>query len=276
MGLLFHLVVLIAAIGAFTAAHGAMSVEASFASGTAVVVVLSIAGELLLGRKEPAATWADARRDLGYTAITAAASGAFSASVAFVAIHAADSNGAALWPSGWPFIGQALAAVLMADFGSYWMHRLIHRSELLYRFHEVHHSSTVLYWLNANRFHPIDTLIFQLAATAPLVLLGAPEIVIALAALVGQTGTFLQHSRVPVDGGWWNRLLHTSLAHRLHHREDACAVRNFGGTLLLWDWLFGTHEAPVSSERPRLGTGRAYPVELWKQLIEPLRGRRER
>jgi lathosterol oxidase len=271
MAVLYHLALMIAAIGTFTfARHGALSVEASFGASIALVIVLVIAGEIALGRREPNVSKAEARTDLAYTLLTAIVSGLLSTAFTLGAVSLAGIGW--LWPSQWPFFLQAAAALLLAELANYWMHRLVHRVELLYRFHEVHHSSTALHWLNGGRFHPIDTLFFQLASTAPLILLGAPPAIVALAGLVGQTGNYLQHTKVPIDGGWLNRFLHTSLAHRIHHREDACTVRNFGGALLVWDWMFGTHEAP-SAGRPRLGPGRAYPEGLWKQLLEPFRPR---
>ncbi len=47
--------------------------------------------------------------------------------------------------------------MIVSEFGSYWAHRLMHERPLLWRLHAVHHSAERLYWLNAGRFHPLDT-----------------------------------------------------------------------------------------------------------------------
>ena len=42
---------------------------------------------------------------------------------------------------------QAIAAVLLSDFCTYWGHRLAHRLPFLWRFHKVHHTAVKLDWL---------------------------------------------------------------------------------------------------------------------------------
>ena len=60
------------------------------------------------------------------------------------------------WPSDWPLGFQFILALVIAEFGTYWRHRLFHEWHYGWRFHSVHHSSPRLYFLNATRFHFID------------------------------------------------------------------------------------------------------------------------
>ena len=46
----------------------------------------------------------------------------------------------ALWPRSWPVAAQATLMLVVGDAMRYWLHRLSHRSRLLWRFHAVHHS----------------------------------------------------------------------------------------------------------------------------------------
>lgn len=62
--------------------------------------------------------------------------------------------GMTLWPTTWSIVAQCALAVLIAEFGHYWFHRLTHEKALLWRLHATHHSAPRLYWLNATRFHP--------------------------------------------------------------------------------------------------------------------------
>lgn len=266
LGVVFHLGVLATAIGLYVAALPYVGPNVAFGTATSVVIAIVVTAERVGARNEPRAERDDLGADLGFALLTPLTPAIVAAAATALAIQLARSG---VWPEHLPFAAQAFAAVLLGDFTSYWAHRLVHRVPFLYRFHEIHHSVRALYWLNALRFHPLDTFFFQLCTTAPTILLGAPPEVIALAGLVGQTSTFLQHTRVAVNGGALTHVFHTSLAHRLHHREGEFAVRNFGGTFLVWDRLFGTHEAPTDA-RPTLGPGRALPRAWLALLFGPL------
>ena len=54
---------------------------------------------------------------------------------------------------------QVLAALLIADAGAYFRHRLFHKSSLLWRFHRIHHSMTELYWIRSAYTHPLEQLV---------------------------------------------------------------------------------------------------------------------
>ena len=86
--------------------------------------------------------------------------------------------GAHLWPATWPLLGQLALALVIAEFGQYWLHRWQHERDALWRFHAVHHSAPRLYWLNAARFHPVDLGLLYIFGYLPLVALGCPETVI--------------------------------------------------------------------------------------------------
>lgn len=64
-----------------------------------------------------------------------------------------------LWPHEWPWLGQLVLMLLVADFLRYWLHRACHRYAWLWRLHAVHHSPKRLYWLNVGQFHPLDNLV---------------------------------------------------------------------------------------------------------------------
>lgn len=52
-----------------------------------------------------------------------------------------------------PVVLQFFLAVLLADLGQYWLHRLYHVAPWLWRLHAVHHSSTAMVWLAGSRIH---------------------------------------------------------------------------------------------------------------------------
>jgi Sterol desaturase len=58
-----------------------------------------------------------------------------------------------------PIVVQFLLAVLVADLGQYWLHRLYHMVPWLWRIHAVHHSSTSMGWLTGSRIHFVEILL---------------------------------------------------------------------------------------------------------------------
>ncbi len=66
-------------------------------------------------------------------------------------------------------------AIVVADFGFYIAHRLMHASPRLWRFHAVHHSSERLDWLASYRVHPVDQVIVKGASLFLVFSLGFSE-----------------------------------------------------------------------------------------------------
>ena len=65
--------------------------------------------------------------------------------------------------------------------------------------------------------------------------------------------------------GWADRVFVTPSNHRVHHgRNDYCLDKNYGGTLIIWDRLFGTHVAERDDEPVVYGT--LVPLQSWNPL----------
>jgi sterol desaturase/sphingolipid hydroxylase (fatty acid hydroxylase superfamily) len=180
-----------------------------------------------------------------------------------------------VWPSHWPLSIQVALALLVAEFGHYWVHRLQHDTDVLWRFHAVHHSAPRLYWLNASRFHPVDMLLSTVAGFGSLTLLGCPQRVIALFTLVGAIHNIFQHSNVDVRLGPLNYVFSMAELHRWHHSKDVTeSSANYGGHLAVWDVLFGTRFLPKDRPPPEalgLADLPQFPFTLAGQLAAPFR-----
>lgn len=147
--------------------------------------------------------------------------------------------------SGWPILLQLLFFVVTHDLYIYLFHRLQHRSRLLWRFHEAHHSNTEVDWLSGVRSHPVEIFINQTVEFAPIVLLGAaPEVAVLKGATSAIWGMFI-HSNLDVRLGPFEKILNGPGMHRWHHATGREAYgRNFATKLSVWDWLFGTAYLP--------------------------------
>jgi sterol desaturase/sphingolipid hydroxylase (fatty acid hydroxylase superfamily) len=131
--------------------------------------------------------------------------------------------------------------LLYFELAGYFYHRLAHRSDLLFRLHEVHHSSTTMDWLAGFRQHPLEIALMTLVQNLPLVLLGLPLGAHALVVLFLRLNTLFVHSnlRTPAFVGWF---VATPAFHHRHH--DVEGHRTNYATLFPWiDRMFGTHDA---------------------------------
>ena len=154
---------------------------------------------------------------------------------------------------------------------AYWLdHLLSHKIPFLWQFHMVHHSAETLSPLTNFRVHPVDSVVFYnivalcLGLTQGLLNHGfatpasgftiGGSTVILLAA--GFTLTHLQHSHLWISfSGPLGRLILSPAHHQIHQSADPRHFdRNFGSSLALWDWLFGTLHLP-SREREKLNFG---------------------
>ncbi|WP_210404903.1 sterol desaturase family protein [Hahella sp. CCB-MM4] len=130
---------------------------------------------------------------------------------------------------------------VLQDFLYYWFHRAHHRIRWCWAAHVVHHSSERLNLSTAFRqslMYPVSGMwVFWL----PLLLLGfSPEQTIAMV-MLSLAYQFFIHTQVVDRLGWLETILNTPSHHRVHHaRNDRYIDKNFGGTLIIWDRIFGT------------------------------------
>jgi ornithine lipid hydroxylase len=248
-----------------------------------VVLELLVAERLLPYRPQWNRSQGDARADLTHLAVNGIAGPPLyglvvQAACIPVAAWAGRSPGMSLWPAHWPVLLQLVLALVVSEMSLYWWHRLSHMLGVLWRFHSVHHSAERLYWVNAARFHPVDSFLSYAAQFAPLVALGCPEPALALFALFTAVHGLFRHSNVDVRLGPMNRVFSMAELHRWHHaRDPAVSDHNYGANLILWDLVFGTWHGPQGPGPPELGLGAGpqVPRDYLCQLAHPFRSGRQ-
>lgn len=166
---------------------------------------------------------------------------------------------------------QTLEIYLLADFLSYWSHRLFHRGRW-WPFHAVHHSSEDLDWLSSIRVHPVNDLVSKFIQVTPLLFLGFnPWVTLSTAPFFTLYAIFL-HARVNWDFGPLRYVIATPVFHRWHHsRQREAWDKNFAGLFPFWDLLFGTYYMPRGRVPEDFGITEPFPSHLPGQLWEPLR-----
>jgi sterol desaturase/sphingolipid hydroxylase (fatty acid hydroxylase superfamily) len=171
--------------------------------------------------------------------------------------------------SPWPFGLQLAFFVITHDLYIYGMHRLMHRSPVLWRIHEAHHSVHDVDWLSGVRSHALEILLNQTVEFAPIVLLGAaPQVAVWKGVVSAVWGMFI-HSNLDVRLGPLQYLFNGPEMHRWHHALAREAEgRNFATKLAVWDWLFGSAFFPDPRLRKAAGYGlseRGFPKGYFRQ-----------
>lgn len=151
---------------------------------------------------------------------------------------------------------------LGVDFLYYWFHRLSHEVNAFWAAHVVHHQSEEYNLAVALRQGALQGW-FSWAFYLPLALLGFPPLVFLGASSFNTLYQFWIHTRVIGRLGPLEWVLNTPSNHRVHHgRNPKYVDRNHGGTLIVWDRLFGTYQA----EEEEVVYGITTPLRSWNPL----------
>jgi len=72
----------------------------------------------------------------------------------------------------WPIWAHLLIGLLVRDFVQWWIHRLLHKSDWLWKFHQVHHSVEEMGFAAHLRYHWMENIVYRTIEYIPLALLG--------------------------------------------------------------------------------------------------------
>ena len=178
---------------------------------------------------------------------------------------------------------------VLDDLTKYIVHRWMHKWPLLWALHKTHHSATNLTPLTIYRTHPLEGIVFSLRSAFTqgvalsiffywfddkvdlMTVLGVNVLVFTF----NVAGSNLRHSHIGIRyWRWLEYVLISPAQHQLHH---SVAVqhhdKNFGATLAVWDWLFGSLHHSVETEDLTLGLGQGEPDtdhSLYAMYLRPL------
>jgi alkylglycerol monooxygenase len=164
--------------------------------------------------------------------------------------------------SPWPWV----IAVLGVELGYYWWHRLSHEVNLLWAVHVVHHQSedyNLAVALRQAVLSPVTVLPFYL----PLAVLGVPPLHFVVVEALVTLYQFWIHTELVGRIGPLEAVLNTPSHHRVHHAVNPQYLdRNYAGTFILWDRLFGS----FAPERQPCIYGVSHPLRsfnsAWAQV----------
>lgn len=163
-----------------------------------------------------------------------------------------------------PFIVQCLLGYAAIQFASYWWHRAMHGSDILWRiFHQMHHSVERMDGWGAFYHSPLDVIGFTFVASFALTMLvGVTPEAAAVIGVFGAFAVFFTHCniRTPQWIGWF---MHRPEGHGRHHERGRHA--NNYAELVIWDRLFGTYENP-KEWNAKAGFYDGASMRIWEML----------
>lgn len=142
------------------------------------------------------------------------------------------------------------------EFSYYWFHRISHECRLFWASHVVHHSSQRYNLSTALRqtwTGSFMSFIFWLW----LPIVGFAPIMIMTMKATSLLYQFWIHTELVRSLGPLETVFNTPSHHRVHHGSNPRYIdRNHGGTLIIWDKLFGTFEPENPADPVRFGLTR--------------------
>nr|XP_020855695.1 alkylglycerol monooxygenase isoform X4 [Phascolarctos cinereus] len=161
------------------------------------------------------------------------------------------------WDSPWTWH----LTFLGVDLGYYWFHRMAHEVNIMWAAHQTHHSSEAYNLSTALRQSALQVYTSWIFY-CPLALIIPPP-VYAVHLQFNLLYQFWIHTEVIENLGPLELILNTPSHHRVHHgRNRYCIDKNFAGTLIIWDRIFGTFEA----ENEKVSYGLTHPINTFEPL----------
>ena len=166
---------------------------------------------------------------------------------------------------------------LVHDFFYYLFHLISHKVSIVWGSHEPHHSSEEFNYSVALRQGAFQTF-FSSPLFFIMALLGFHPVTWLICGQINLIYQFLPHTRL-IGKMWWpiEFLFSTPSHHRVHHaRNPKYLDKNFAGTFIIWDRMFGTFKEeeeepvyglikPLNSWNPIWGQVKNW-VELFKKV----------
>lgn len=173
---------------------------------------------------------------------------------------------------------QYLLYFLIYDFVQWGVHNLLHRNRFLWEFHKVHHSVEEMGFAAHLRYHFMEAVVYQVFKFTLIAYLFNFRLTDAFYIYFFATAIgHLNHANLGWSYGPLRYILNNPKMHIWHHAKDLPESHpkgmNFGITLSVWDYLFGTAYIPEEGRDIPLGFEgiESYPQGFIGQLIRPFK-----
>ncbi len=147
-----------------------------------------------------------------------------------------------------------VAMFFTLEFFYYWLHRAGHRIRWYWASHAIHHSGNQYNLAAAFRQSITGKVSGGFVFFAPQCFLGFKPDTVLIAYGINLAYQFWIHTDMVSKLGWMEGIFNTPSAHRVHHAANVEYLDcNYGGTIMLFDRIFGTYVAEKDGVPIRYG-----------------------
>ena len=158
---------------------------------------------------------------------------------------------------GLPRWARNVAGFLLLDYTNYLWHVLLHKSDLLWRFHNVHHSDLDLDLSTAWRFHIGENVASLPYRGAAIALIGVPAPLVLFYEVIFEGAAAFHHSNLRLPYQVERRLCQVIVTPRMHGIHHSIVARetnsNFSVIFSWWDRLHQSLRLNVPQEEITIG-----------------------
>ncbi|ARS36907.1 sterol desaturase family protein [Pontibacter actiniarum] len=182
------------------------------------------------------------------------------------------------WLPGW---GRYTLGFLLLDYTNYLWHVLLHKSDLLWRFHNVHHIDLDLDLSSAWRFHIGENIASVPYRSGAVALLGVPAPLVLFYEVIFEGCTAFHHSNLRLPYKVEKQLCKLMVTPRMHGIHHSIVARetnsNFSVIFSGWDRLHQTLRLNVPQHAITIGVpsyrdpAEQHPVRLLRLPFEKQR-----
>lgn len=168
---------------------------------------------------------------------------------------------------------QLVLMFIIKDLIEWLIHRLLHWSPWLWEFHKVHHSVKQMGFAAHLRYHWMENVVYKSLEYIPLALIGFSLTDFFLVHMIAIAIGHWNHANYYLPIGPFKYLINNPAMHIWHHAKELPADRrygvNFGLSLSLWDYIFGTAYMPEDGRDIELGfpQDENFPTDFIRQNI---------
>ncbi len=134
---------------------------------------------------------------------------------------------------------------MILDFLDYLYHVMMHKTGILWRFHQVHHGDEHLDVSTTLREHPVETMIRVSFLGLWVFISGASFGLLIIRQIVQTVSNILSHTEIRFSDRTeriLGLLMITPHIHSIHHHNKLPFTdSNYGDVLCIWDRMFGTY-----------------------------------
>ena len=130
------------------------------------------------------------------------------------------------------------------DFWAYFVHRILHWPTVYRNIHKLHHRFTAPTPYSALALHPIELMSLQFGIYAYLLVMPIHFAVLVFIFIYLYVFTVIDHSGIKVDSPLFAGMPFQPST-RFHDDHHALFHLNYGQSMIIWDWMFGSLRQPA-------------------------------